>query len=79
MSTIEKLKQEEVKRAEGWKARAEAIAKQRAELEAEMAANQPETAVGAQAAAEARRALAGNALERIRARQAERGVAPGGG
>lgn len=72
MSAIEKLKQDEVARAEGWKARAEKIAADRAELEAEMAANAPETAVGAQGVAEVRRALAGNALERVRARAAAR-------
>lgn len=72
MSAIEKLKQDEVARAEAWKARAEKIAADRAELEAEMAANAPETAVGAQGVAEVQRALAGNALERVRARAAAR-------
>ncbi len=72
MSTIEKLKQAEVERAEGWKARAEQIVADRKALEDEMAENAPETALGAQALAEVKQALAGDAMGRIAARVAAR-------
>ncbi len=80
--TIESLEAAELARAEGWKVRAEQIAGDRVALEDELAANAPRTAVGAQAVAEVRRALLGqegSALDRVRARVAERkaGVEPG--
>ena len=73
--TIESLEAAELKRAEGWKVRAEQIAGDRAALDAEMTANEPRTAVGAQAVAEVKRALigaTGTALDRVRSRVAER-------
>ena len=69
--------QAEVVRAEGWKARAEKLAASRAELEAEFETDAPRTAVGAQALAEVKRALAGttgSAMDRIRARADARRV-----
>lgn len=76
---IATAEQAEVKRAEGWKARAEKLVADRAALEAEFAAEAPRTAVGAQALAEVKAVLngrAGSALARLRARRAERAAAP---
>lgn len=72
---IAAAEQAEVARAEDWKARTEKLAAERAALEAEFAAEAPRTAVGLQALAEVKRALAGQsgtALERIAARRAAR-------
>ena len=72
---IATAEQAEVKRAEDWKIRAEKLAADTAALQAEFEADAPRTAVGAQALAEVKAVLAGrtgSAMDRIRARQAER-------
>jgi hypothetical protein len=72
-AALNDLETEEVSRAEGWTERAAKIAADRAALEAEMTENAPRTAKGVGAMKAVHQALrGGSAIDRIRARRAER-------